>query len=166
MADKVRLQIPVDSHLADRVAELAALMERSQSWMVSELIDEALVNREKITEWFALRIASAFGEPVHFRRKPLDGAKVYLQVFLEKDIADQVEKVATEMDRTVSSTAAWLLQSATDDHAWIIRFATSRIGRAFFGALIKLHERWYGKSGRKDRQVIEEDLARQAKMEH
>ncbi len=134
---KTRIQIPVSKELAAYVTLLGECLKWTQAATTAELLREGLKSREKIAEWVGERIMASVVSVVRGQSiaKGSDEPPIYIQAFVDKEVSDAIDRMATELKNTPARTAAMVLESAAFDNGWVIEALGSGPGqvvRKFF----------------------------------
>lgn len=144
--EKIRLQIPVSAEFASRVAKLGECFRWSQSTMAAALLEEGVRSKEKWDQWFDERLADALNMARGNRRVKIDGdPTVYLQTFVNSEVAVAIERMAVGLNNSPARVAAMLLDSAAHDNGWMIEVLGSGPGQTFVKLLKSLKVRTSGK---------------------
>jgi len=141
---KVRLQVHVDEDLARRIDELAKGMNRSMAWMVAELLDQAVRERQRFGDWLTWRMIKLLGDAdprklleKFARAKGREAQKgtVYVQTHVSPELAENLERLANAYQRTRADMTTQLLNWTLDDTEWLIQIATNRWASAIYDSL-------------------------------
>lgn len=141
--EKVRLQIHVDDELAQRIDTVATRMNRSTSWMVAELIIDAVNARQRFTDWMTWRVVKLAGlaDPRRLKRlfkkepRPLRKGTVYLQTHVTPDVLEMLDRLAAANQRSRADMATLLLNWVMDDEEWLMKAVTTRWFAAMYDGL-------------------------------
>lgn len=124
-----RFQVPVNGELAAAIAELAESVDRSSAWLAAELLDAAVEDHERFSQWITLAfIGDAYAvikklakaRPKVERERP----EVRLQLNVKASTVRRIQKIADQFGQTPVKTAAMLLASAVHHHEIFISFAS------------------------------------------
>ncbi len=122
---RVRIQIQIDTTYLKEINELAERLDKSQNVMTELLLEAALDSRKRIADWVSTRLMGTITKKIQGKRFNKSGDKVYIQVMVNQEIAQELEQMAEEMDQTCSRFGAFLLKCAIEDNDWIIRIVTA-----------------------------------------
>jgi predicted transcriptional regulator len=134
-AKKVRLQIHVEQDLADRIEHIAKRMNRSTSWLVAELLVQAVESRERFVDWLAWRTVQLLGwaDPRKLCAKFGSNAPrvhekgtVYVQTHVSAEIAEKIALLGAADQRSRADMATLLLSWLLDDEEWLLQAVTSK----------------------------------------
>lgn len=119
---KVRIQLGVDSNFIERLAELAPQFRMTPNGLAADLLSDALRERERIEEWLALRMTFFFSRKVFGTIQP-SGDLTQLQVYLDEETAQLLERYSKAMGLALGRAGGTLLESALNDEKWIMNAA-------------------------------------------
>lgn len=143
-AKKVRLQIHVEQELADRIEHIAKRMNRSTSWLVAELLVQAVDSRERFVEWMAWRTVQLLGyaDPRKLvekfgRKTPRIQHKgaAYLQTHVSAEVAEKITLLGAADQRSRADMATLLLGWLMDDEEWLMQAVTSKWFNTIYDAM-------------------------------
>jgi len=118
-ARPVRLQVVVDSVLADQITRIAEAVDRTPSKIASNIIEQSLIARQSLSEKIALRIFGALGRAMGRKPTPT-GSMVTLQVFVTEETFSKVEVLSATLCNTPARAAALLLDEGMQDAGWLV----------------------------------------------
>lgn len=124
MADRdgsVLMQVPVTEDLADELAYLAKAIDRSVTWLATQLLEQTLEDRKNTADRLGMMVFGLIGDAKKLvtgkrRRKPEDQKQVRIQVTVTPAVHQQIAELADGVNLTPVKMAALLLQTAVAQH--------------------------------------------------
>lgn len=131
-----RLQVAVDGDLAERIADLAQRVERSQRWMATELLNMAVEDRQSLSEYLVAQIlklghdlarATARAKaPEKTTRK----ASVYFDLQVKPETFAYIEGLGQQLGHSPARMAAVMLDWGVRESDFAIRWLALPLVRA------------------------------------
>lgn len=136
----IRFQIPVQEDVADEVARLASILERSQAWMAARLLEEAVRNQSTLSGWLEKFVVGTVGRTVGIlarkeKAEKVEKGSIRLQVPVSLEVAERVEVLGKRLNHSQVQMAALLIEWAVADHGWLIELVGSKWGKAVMAKL-------------------------------